>query len=133
MLRVLDVDLKLISDLKKYQFLESTIRGGISMICKSYAEANNKFLESYDAIKPTSYTLHNLYEHSTMQPLPTEALDWVNPKDFNLHFYSNNSAIDCFLKVNFDYPDEIHVLYNSYNFMTCRRNIVRISITNHRR
>ena len=46
MQRFLDIDLKLISDVKKYQFLESTIRGGISMICKSYAESNNKFLES---------------------------------------------------------------------------------------
>ena len=46
MLRFLDIDLKLISDVKKHQFLESTIRGGISMICKSYAEGNNKFLGS---------------------------------------------------------------------------------------
>ena len=46
MLRFLDIDLKLISDVKKHQFLESTIRGGISMIRKSYAEGNNKFLGS---------------------------------------------------------------------------------------
>ena len=46
MLRFLDIDLKLISDVKKHQFLESAIRGGISMIRKSYAEGNNKFLGS---------------------------------------------------------------------------------------
>ena len=46
MLRFLDIDLKLISDVKKHQFLESTISGGISMIRKSYAEGNNKFLGS---------------------------------------------------------------------------------------
>ena len=68
-----------------------------------------------------------------MQLLQTEIFDWVNQKNFNLDFYSNNNAIDCFLKVNFDYPDEMYVLHYSYNCMTCRRNIVEISITNHRR
>ena len=48
MLRFTDVSLKLISDIEKYQLFESAIRGGISIICKRYAEANNKFLKSYD-------------------------------------------------------------------------------------
>ena len=46
MLRFTDVNLKVISDVAKYQFIESTIRGGISIVCKSYAEANIKFLKS---------------------------------------------------------------------------------------
>ena len=54
MLRFIDVNLKLISDIEKYQFIESTIRDGISMIWKGYAEANNKFLNSHDSNKPTS-------------------------------------------------------------------------------
>ena len=124
-LRFIDIDLKLISDVKKYQFLESTIRGGISMICKSYAETNDKFFKSYDTNKPTSYKLYNLYEHSMMQLLPTEILDYVNPKDFNSHFYSTNSPIDYFLKVIFDYPDELPDLHNSYYCMICKRNIVK--------
>ena len=41
------------------------------MIFKGYAEANNEFLKSYDAIKPTSYIINldasNLYEHSMIQ------------------------------------------------------------------
>ena len=55
MLRFTDANLKLISDIEKYQFVESAIMGGISMICKGFAEANNIFLKSYDANKPTSY------------------------------------------------------------------------------
>ena len=35
-----------------------------------------------------------------MQLLPTEILDWVNPKDFNLDNYSNKSQIGCFLEVD---------------------------------
>ena len=50
MLRFTNVNLKLISDFENYQFIESTIRGGISLICKVYAvyaEAHNKLLNSY--------------------------------------------------------------------------------------
>ena len=45
-----------------------------------------------------------------MQLLPTEISDWVNPKDFNLDNYSNNSPVGCFLEVDFNYPDELHDL-----------------------
>ena len=45
-LRLTDVNLKLISDIEKYQFIGNTRTGGISMICKWYAETNNKFLKS---------------------------------------------------------------------------------------
>lgn len=74
MLRFIDVNLKVISDVAKYQFIESTIRGGISMICKGYIETNNGFFKYYDAIKPTSYTMYldtnNLYGLSMMQLCP---------------------------------------------------------------
>ena len=46
MLKFTDVNLKLISDADNYQFIESLIKGGVSMICKGYAESNNKFLKS---------------------------------------------------------------------------------------
>ena len=93
MLRFIDVNLKLISNFEKYQFIESTIKGGISMICKEYCEANTKFLKSDGANKPSSYIIYldsnDLYRHFMMQFLPTEMLDWVNPKDFNLDNYSS--------------------------------------------
>ena len=67
------------------------------MICKVHAEANSKFLKSYDDNKPTSYIIYidpnNLYGHSMMQLLPTKILDWVDPKDFSLDNQSNNSRI----------------------------------------
>ena len=117
LLRFTDVNLKLISDIEKYQFMESTIRGGISMICKGYPEASNEFLK-YDANKTTSYIIYldtnNLYGHSMMQLLPAEILDWVNTKEFNLDNYSNDSPVGCFLEVDLDYPDELHELHNDY-------------------
>ena len=118
MLRFTDVNLRLISDIEKYQFIERTIIGNISMICKGYSEANNKFLKSYNAKKPTSYIKYldanELYEHSMKQLLPTEIFNWVNPKDFNLDTYSNDNQIGYFLEVNLDYYEELHDLHNDY-------------------
>ena len=48
MLKFTNVDLKLFSDIEKYQLIKSTIRGSICMICKDYAEGNNIFIKSYD-------------------------------------------------------------------------------------
>ena len=63
------------------------------IIYKGYAEANNKFLKSYDANKSTSYIVYldasNLYGHNMMKLLSNELLEWVNPKDF-INNYLNN-------------------------------------------
>ena len=45
MLRFTDVNVKLMSDIKKYQFIESILIGGVSMICLGYAEVNNELLK----------------------------------------------------------------------------------------
>ena len=117
MLRFKNVNLKLISDFAKYQFVESVTRGGIFMIFKFYAEAY-KFLKSYDANKTTSCVIYvdpnNLYRHSMMQLLLIQILDWPNPKDFSPDNYSNNSPKGCFLEVNLAYSDKVHDLHNYY-------------------
>ena len=118
MLRFTDVNLKLMSGIEKYQLIESKIRGDTSMICQGYAEAKNKFFKSYDANKLTSYSTYleakNSYGHSMIELLPTEILDWFNPKDFNLDNYSIDSPIRHLLEVDLDYPDELHDLHNDY-------------------
>ena len=58
MIRFTDVNLELIADIEKYQFMENTIRSGTSMICKGYAKANNRLMKSYDSNKPTSYIIY---------------------------------------------------------------------------
>ena len=75
------------------------------MFCKGYIEVSNKFLNSYDAIKSTSYIIYldvnNLYGYSMKQLLLTEILDWVNRRDFKV-----------FLEVDLDYLDYLGILTN---------------------
>ena len=112
-----DVQLKLISDNEKYHFIESMIRGGISMICKDYSEATNKFLKPYDRSKPSTYIIYmdanNLYRHSMIQ-LPNEILDWLTPPEVKLGHYCDDGLIGYFLEVDFHYPDELHNLHSGY-------------------
>ena len=49
-----------------------------------------------------------------MQLLPTETLDWVSPKNFNLDNNSSEIPIDSFLDLDLDYPDELNDLHNDY-------------------
>ena len=58
-----NVNLKLISDIEKYQFVKGTITGIVSMICKGYAEATNKFLKFYNINKPTPYIIYLGMKH----------------------------------------------------------------------
>ena len=141
MLRLIDVNFKLISNIEKYQFVESRIRVSISVVCKGYAEAKNN-LQSYDANKPTSYITHlddnKLYGHSMLQLFPTKILNWVDLKDFNQDNYSNDSPIGCLFEVDLDYPDELHDLHNDYSlagekYRGNKRYVCRLSIKNHRR
>ena len=69
----------------------------LSMTFQGYNGANDKLFTSYHARKPFPYiiyfTAHNLYGHPMIQLLPTEILDWVNPKDFNINNYYNDIPI----------------------------------------
>ena len=49
-----------------------------------------------------------MYGDAMTQFLPSEILDWLNPKDFSLDINSNDSPIGCFEEVDIDYPDELH-------------------------
>ena len=81
MVMVSNVNLKRMPDIEKYQFIETTMRGGISMICKSDAKSDNKLLKLNDANKSRSYIIYldanNLHGHSPMQLFQTEILDWL--------------------------------------------------------
>ena len=101
MLSFSDLNLRLISVIGKHQFIESTLRGWISVTFKEYVEVSNIFSKSYYAKKSTSYirylVANNLYKHSTMKRFLTQIPDRANPKDFSWNNYPKDSSLGCFL------------------------------------
>ena len=88
MLRFIDVNLKLISDIEKYKLIQGAISGGVSMTCKGYAEAN-KFLRCQQTFFSQLRYLIGLIQKNL------------------IYIIDNNSSICCFLEVNLDYLDDL--------------------------
>ena len=55
LLKKTGVELELLTDMDMQMFIERGMRGGISMVSKRYAKANNPLVEGYDPTKPTNY------------------------------------------------------------------------------
>ena len=119
MLKMTGVKLKKISDIDKYLFIEKGLRGGISYIAKRYAKANNKYTNDYDPKKPSTFItyldMNNLYGWAMSEYLPYGDLMWLKKIDgFDANLISEKSPIEYFLKVDLEYPDELHELHNDY-------------------
>ena len=67
--------LELITDYAQHLFIEKGMRGGISMVSKRHARANNPAVEGYNPEKSNSHILYldanNLYGWAMSQLLPT--------------------------------------------------------------
>ena len=95
--------------------------GGISYITKRHSKANNKYMQSYDAKKPskliTYLDANNLYGWTMNQYLPYGRFKWLTQKeisDFCLNSVSEYCAIVYVLEVDLECPSELHDLHNDY-------------------
>ena len=75
MLKMTDINLKLITVIDMYQMIETGLRGGVSYIANRYSKPNNKYLSYYDKNKDSSYLIYldeNALHSWAMSPtLPT--------------------------------------------------------------
>ena len=81
LLKKTGVELELLTDYDQHLFIEKGMRGGISMVSKRHARANNPAVEGYNPEKPNSHILYldanNLYGWAMSQLLPTGGFRWV--------------------------------------------------------
>ena len=98
--------------------IEKGMKDGISYIAKRH---NNKYMQSYDAKKPSKFITYldenNLYGWAMIQYLPYSRFKWLDQKEisnFCLNSISENTSIGYILEVDLEYPSELHDLYNDY-------------------
>lgn len=98
-LKYTNVELESLQDLDMYLFLETGIRGGISVVSQRYARANNAYMETYNPNQAPSF-LHyidanNLYGWAMMEQLPISGFRWIDPISFTTEMiqkYSPDSS-----------------------------------------
>jgi hypothetical protein len=137
MLKKTGVELELLTDYNQHLFVESGIRGGVSMISHRHAVADNKYLRGEgrtgNAKKGDSFIQYwdanNLYGGSMVSSLPFERFKWEEER--NIDALINTYAIEedifavtdesydkvtrgCFVKVDLEFPPEIHDEQNAY-------------------
>ena len=119
MLKYTGVELDLLDDPDMYLMIESGIRGGVSMITKKFAQANNPYVDDYDPAKPINYLMYldanNLYGWAMSQKLPEKEFDWLTEQqlqDFDVTQFPDDAETGYILEVDLEYPAEIHDLHN---------------------
>ena len=113
-LKYTKVKLELLSNVDMLLMYQKGIRGGVSMISKRYAKANNKYMgEAYDPSKPSKFITYldanNLYGWAMSKKLPTDGFEWMTEDELE-----NWRNIPCIVEVDLEYPVDIHDLHNDY-------------------
>ena len=120
LLKMTGVNLELLTDHDMHLFVERGIRGGISMVSKRYAKANNPLLSDYDESKPNNYIMYldanNLYGWAMSKPLPKSGFKWkrVMPTEEEILNKKENAKKGWILEVDLEYPPDLHKEHNSY-------------------
>ena len=99
--------------------IEKGIRGGLSMILKRYAKANNKFTKDFNLEEESKFIQYldanNLYGWAMSQPLPVGNFKWIKESHLeNWREISSQEGCGCILEVHLEYPKELHNLHNDY-------------------
>ena len=119
MLNMKKIKLELISDPDMYIFFEKGMGGRVSYISNRYSKADNKYLKSHDPKQESKHIMYldanNVYGYTMLKFLLTSDVKWIDPKEFDLKKYTNNSLKGFALEVHLEYPKELRELHNDYS------------------
>ena len=113
LLKYTKIDLELLTDMDMHLFIEKGMRGGISMVSKRYAKANNPHVADYNPDKETNYIMYydanNLYGWSMSQPLLFSGFKWLSGK-----IGKRKEGKGRIFEVDLEYSKHLHKLHNDY-------------------
>ncbi|XP_069109117.1 uncharacterized protein [Argopecten irradians] len=121
MLKMTGVELQLLDDIDMVLMVEKGVRGGVSMISKKFAQANNPKAPGYDPSKPNTWLtyldMNNLYGTSMSEVLPEKDFAWLTPEQIDQLDICNiddNSEMGYILEIDLEYPTSLHDEHNCY-------------------
>ena len=120
LLKKTGVELELLTDIDMHLFVERVMRGGISMVSKRYAKANNPYVSEYDPSKPNKFIMYldanNLYGWAMSKSLPKRDFKWksVIPREEEILAKKENAKNGWILEIDLEYPPELHEEHNCY-------------------
>ncbi|XP_077282243.1 uncharacterized protein LOC143908450 [Temnothorax americanus] len=97
----------------------------VSSQLSRYAQANNRYMQSYDTSKPSSYLMYfdvnNLYGWAMCQPLPYADFRWVEDvSNFEFSAIALDSPTGYILEVDLEYPQNKHDAHADLPFCPTR-------------
>ncbi|XP_056645117.1 uncharacterized protein LOC130450634 [Diorhabda sublineata] len=121
MLKYTKCKLQILKDVDMILFMEKAIRGGVSMCCNRYSEANNEYLPNYNPSKPSKSLLYldvnNLYGWAMTEALPYGHFKWLeNFDNFNVMEIADDAEEGFILQVDLEYPKRLHDLHRDIPF-----------------
>ena len=129
-LRHSSLTLELLSDINQYLFIIKGIRGGMSMVSKRHAVANNKYVEGYNSSKSSSFILYldanNLYGRAMQEYLPWKNFEWMSPHQLNYDFIKGlepEGEVGCIIQCSLEYPVALHDYHSDYPLAPIKKSI----------
>jgi hypothetical protein len=116
-LKFTNCSIEYIHDEDTYQFIKEAIRGGVSTICRRYAEANNPYLKDFDSNRPSSYIMYfdcnSLYSSVMTMNLPYKNFRFLKPNEFtkvreSIISYQDSDEVGYFVQCDLMYPSYTH-------------------------
>ena len=134
MLKLTKVKLELLTDVDMLLTFEEGTGGGISQAIHKYATANNKYMKKFNkrliSTFPQYLDANNLYGWAMCKKVPTGWFKWIDVKEFTeekIKSYDDNSNTGAILKVDIEYPKELHNLHKDLPFLCERRRLDKTS------
>ena len=118
LLKKTKVQLELLTDIDMHLFVEKGLRGGISMVSKRFAKANNPQCPDYDSTKPNKWIMYldanNLYGWAMNQLLPVGGFQWDSPELAEVLDTPDDGPEGYITEVDLEYPENLHDSHSDY-------------------